>query len=179
MKAISLPLACVLHICSSGCIDYVKLENELTLGDSFSFPPVIDTRHLYPHPSRLVNAISVGKKCKGQAFKVPPIEDRNKKDRLYYLWFLDNKLAWPQSIIESESREDAIITLNIDEQFLLSHFETKIPKDFFSRSHVIDFFVSDMEYTIPESRYIDDATNNEKAHSDYAYWIVTFSNDPC
>ncbi len=149
------------------------------LGDTFRFPPTIDAKHLSPHPSRLVDAISVGKNCKGQLFKVPPIEDRNRKDRLYYLWFIDNKLAWPQSIIEPEYRNDAIITLNIDEQFLLSHFETKIPHDFFSRQHVIDFIVSDVEYTIPESRYIDNAKANEKEHSDYVYWIVSFSNDPC
>jgi hypothetical protein len=172
-------MACFLHVFTSGCLDYLKMEENHNVGDNYRFPPLIDVKYLSPHPSRLVDAISVGKNCKGQVFKVPPIEDRNKKDRLYYLWFIDNKLAWPQSVIEPESRESAIITLNIDEQFLLSHFETKIPKDFFDRLHVIDFFISDVEYTIPESRLIDDKKNNEKEHSDYAYWIVSFSNDPC
>lgn len=134
--------------------------------------------HLSPHPSRLVDSISVGKNCKGQIFKVPPIDDPNKKDRLYYLWFIDNKLAWPQSIIEPESRSSAVITLNIDEQFLLSHFDSKIPKDFFNRFHIVDFIVSDIEYTIPETRHVKHEKNN-KEHSAYAYWIVSFSNDPC
>ncbi len=179
MRSVYPALACLLHVCLSGCMDYVKVEEDSMLGETYHFPPKIDAKHLSPHPSRLVDAISVGKNCKGQVFKVPPIEDRNKKDRLYYLWFIDNKLAWPQSIIEPESRDDAIITLNIDEQFLLSHFESKIPADFFTRQHVIDLFVSDVEYTIPESRYIDDAKANESDHSDYVYWIATFSNDPC
>lgn len=143
------------------------------------FPPVIDAKYLFPHPSRLVDAISVGKNCSGQVFKVPPVEDRNQNDRLYYLWFIDNKLAVQQSFIEPESRSAAVLTLKIDEQFLLSHFENKIPPDFFTRKHVIDFVVSDLEFSIPESRYIDDTKANEKEHSDYAYWIVTLSNEPC
>jgi hypothetical protein len=172
-------MACFLHICLGGCVDYVKVEDASMLGDIYHFPPVIDAKHLSPHPTRLVDTISVGKNCSGQIFKVPPIDDRNRKDRLYYLWFIDNKLAWPESIIEPEFRKNAIVTLTINEQFLLSHFESKIPPDFFNRPHVIDFFVSDVRHTIPESRYIDDAKANEEEHSDYVYWIVTFTNDPC
>lgn len=179
MKILFPAVAYFLHICLSGCMDYVKLEEDTMLGDKNRFPPVIDTKHLSPHPSRLVDTISVGKNCKGQVFRVPPIEDRNAKDHLYYLWFIDNKLALPRAIIEPESREAAIPALNINAQFLLSHFENKIPADFFNQKHVIDFFVSDVDYKIPESRYIDDAKTNEKEHSDYAYWIVSFSNEPC
>lgn len=179
MKKIYPTMACFLHLYLSGCIDYVKVEDGSMLGDSYRFPPTIDTRHLSPHPSRLVEPISVGKNCKGQMFKVPPIEDRNKKERLYYLWFIDNKLAWPQSVIEPPARDTAIITLNIDEQFLTSFFENKIPKDFFSRLHVIEFYVSDVKYSLPESRYIKNESYNEKDHSGYAYWIVSFRDDPC
>ncbi len=174
-----LKLACFLQVVLGGCVDYVKLEEESMPIEVTSSPPMIDFKYLSPHPSTLVNAISVGKNCKGQAFKIPPIEDRNPRDRLYYLWFLDNRLVLPRATIEPEFRDSGTITLTIDEQFLLSHFETKLPKDFFNRSHIIEFFVSDLAYTIPESRYIDDAKHEEKEHSDYAYWIVTFSNDPC
>lgn len=170
---------CLIPLVVMGCVDYMRLEDGKSIGDSVAFAPVIDLKHLSPHPSRLIETISVGKNCKGQTFKVPPIEDRNTKDRLYYLWFLDNRLAWPQSVIEPEARDSAIITLTVDEQFLLAHFQTKVPKDFFDRLHVIDFFVSDVEYAIPESRFIDDAKYHEKEHTDYAYWIVSFSNDPC
>lgn len=179
MKKLYLALACLLQVFFVGCLDYVKLEDESVLNETYSFPPIIDTQYLSPHPSTLVNAISVGKNCKGQVFRVPPIKDRNLKDRLYYLWFLDNRLALPQSTIEPEFRDSGIITLTIDEQFLLSHFETKLPKDFFNRAHVIEFFVSDVAYTIPDSRYIDKAKQDGKEHGDYAYWIVSFSNDPC
>jgi hypothetical protein len=83
-------------------------------------------------------------------------------------------------VIKPEPKNTVIARLYIDEQFLMSHYNNKIPKDFFERLHVIELFVSDVEYTIPESRYIDDEKeNNEKEHSDYAYWIVSFSNDPC
>jgi hypothetical protein len=179
MKEIYQIISCLFYLSLHGCIDYVKLEKDSTLGETYHFAPVIDTKHLSPHPSRLVETIGVGKNCRGVVFQVPPIEDRNRKDRLYYLWFLDNRLARPQSIVEPEARDSAIITFHIDQQFLLSHFETKIPHDFFDRLHVIDFFISDMEYTIPESRYIDDTKTHEKEHSDYTYWIVSFSNDPC
>lgn len=172
-------MACLLQLIIGGCVDYLKAEEDVVLNNSLNFPPLIDTKHLSPQPLSLSNDISVGKSCKGQTFKVPPIEDRNKTDRLYYLWFLDNLLVWPQSTIEPEFRDSGIITMTIDEQFLLSHFETKLPKDFFGRPHVIEFFVSDQPYTIPESRYIDETKSNEKEHTDYVYWIVSFSNDPC
>lgn len=169
-------LACFLQIILSGCTDYVKLDHDESLDERHRFSPIIDTKHISPHPSRLVETIGVGKNCRGVVFQVPPIEDYNKKDRLFYLWFIDDKLALPQSIILPSSRSSAIITLHIDQQFLLSHFETKIPSDFFNRIHVIEFFVSDVEYTIPESRYIEDL---KKSNEDYAYWIVSFNNDPC
>lgn len=168
-----------LPILTLSCMDYVRTEKDLTLSEAFSLPPVIDTKHLSPHPSRLAETINIGKNCKGYIFKAP-IEDRNKQDHLYYLWFIDNKLAWPQSVIKPEPKNTIIARLYIDEQFLMSHYNNKIPKGFFERLHVIELFVSDVEYTIPESRYIDDEKeNNEKEHSDYAYWIVSFSNDPC
>jgi hypothetical protein len=160
-------------------MDYTQVEDDSMLGDTFRFPPKIDAKHLSPHPSRLIDPISVGKNCQGQIFKVPPVEDLNKKDVLYYLWFIDNKLAWPSAQILPESRQNAIITLTIDEQFLLSHFETKIPHDFFTRQHVIELYVSDVEYAIPESRYIDNAKANKNDDSAYVYWIVNFSDDPC
>lgn len=180
MQKFHLVVACFLHVFLSGCMDYVKLEDFSMLGEAYRLPPVIDSKHLSPHPSRLLDSIGVGKNCKGQTFKVPPIEDPNKKDRLYYLWFLDNKLAWaqsPQSIIEPEARNTAIVTLTIDEQFLLSHFENKIPKDFFNRPHFIEFVVSDVEFTIPDSRYTEDGRDNEKQYSDHVYWIASFTPD--
>lgn len=175
MKIFYNTLACFLQIGLYGCMDYVKLEEESTLGDSYRFAPAIDSKNISPHPMRLVETIGVGKDCRGVVFQVPPIEDRNKTDRLYYLWFLDNKLVGPRFTIEPESRNSAIISFEINQQFLLSHFESRIPNDFFNRPHVIEIFVSDVEYTIPEARYPDEAKN----HEDYAYWIVSFSNDPC
>lgn len=162
------------------CIDYVKVEDDSVNNKSYSYPPVIDHKHLYPPPASLLAPISVGNNCKGQVFKVPPIEDQNKNQKLYYLWFLDNRLMMQQSIIEPEFRDSAIITVNIDKHFLLSHYEaTKIPKDFYNRPHVIEFYVSDVEFSIPESRYIDDNKKNEKTYSDYAYWIASFNDDSC
>lgn len=173
-------MACFLHVFLSGCMDYIKVEEDSSLDDRYHFPPVIDAEHISPLPSRLINEIIVGKNCRGQVFTVPPIEDRNKKDRLYYLWFLDNELIWRQFFIEPESRDSAILTLTIDEQFLLSHLkQTKIPRDFFNRRHIIDFFVSDVEYTIPETRRTKNSKAKENEHSAHIYWIVTFSDQPC
>lgn len=160
------------------CIDYIRLEDEgLSYKEDLS-PPIIDMSHISPHPLRLIYDISVGKNCKGQTFKVPPIDDSNLNDRLYYIWFLDNRLL-SSGVIESENRASAILTLTIDEQFLLSHFENKVPPGYFKRTHAIEFLVSDLPYTIPESRFIDNKNGNEKKHGDYAYWIVTFSDEDC
>lgn len=172
-----LGLAWFLHVFQCGCMDYVKLEDLSMLGETYRLPPVIDSKHLSPHPSRLTRSISVGKNCKGQSFKVPPIEDPNAKDRLYYLWFLDNKLI-SESIIEPESRSSAIITLTIDEQFVLSNVEANQRDEFYNSPHMIEFYVSDRELAIPEIRY-DGTNENEKLHSDYVYWIVSFTNDSC
>jgi hypothetical protein len=170
-------LACLLHVLVSGCMDYVKVEDDSTLGETHQFAPIIDAEHLSPHPSRF-EEISVGKNCKGQVFAVPPIEDLNKKDLLYYLWFIDNKLI-VQSLIEPASRDAAIITLTIDEQLLLSFFEREIRRDFFKRRHIIDFYVSDVEYAIPETRLTKNPKVKENEHSAHVYWVVTFSNDQC
>lgn len=169
-------MACFLHVFMSGCMDYVKLEDFSMLGESYRLPPVIDSKHIYPHPTGPMKSISVGKKCNGQTFKVPPIADPNKKDRLYYYWFIDDVLAWPESIIEPESRKSAIITLTIDEQFLLSHFQNNISEDFYFPSlHTIKFVVSDTRFAIPEIGYIENGSDNENQHSDSTYWIVSFT----
>jgi hypothetical protein len=168
----------ILIIFSSGCIDYIKIDEENYNHKTENLPPIIDINHISPHPSRLVQSINVGDNCKGQAFKVPPIEDYNKNDKLYYIWFLDNELVWPLSVVEPENRASAVITLNINKQFLMSHFGNKIPKNFFNEPHILDFFVSDLLPTIPESRLVE-ASNNSNNHADYAYWIVIFNNDSC
>ncbi|MCA9507881.1 MAG: hypothetical protein KC505_05620 [Myxococcales bacterium] len=178
MKRFYLELVCFLQVSLIGCVDYVKMDEESMLNELHSFPPVIDTQYLSPHPSSLINTISLGKNC-SVVFKVPPIKDKNPNDTLYYLWFLDNRLVLPQSTIAPEFRDSGIITLTIDEQFLLSHFEPKAIKDFFSRPHLIEFFVSDVVWQIPESRYLDESKQDGKNHVDYAYWIVNFNNDPC
>lgn len=171
-------LACILHIYLGGCVDYVNLRDNQVKMDEINFAPIIDAKHLSPHPSRLLSPISIGKNCKGQIFKVPPIEDRNPNDKLYYLWFLDNKLVQQQAMIEPEYRHTAIITLNVDSQFIQSHFENRIPDDFYTRAHVLELLVSDWQYKIPESGFIDEKVANENNHVDYVYWIVFFS-DSC
>src|SRR5262249_47982439 len=139
------------------------------------FAPNFDARYLSPHASRLVEPIGVGKNCRGIVFQVPRIRYRHKTARLYYLWFLDNDLA-RSGIIEPESRDSAIISFHVDHQLLISHFEAKIPKDYFDRLHVVYFYVSDTEYGIHGTRYIDET---KESNEDYAYWIVDFNNDAC
>jgi hypothetical protein len=156
------------------CIDYVKIE-DLNILQKENYPPIIDINNISPDPSRLTQVISVGNNCKTQVFKIPPIDEYNKENKLYYLWFFDKQLASPEAIIEPENRASAIISLELNEQFLLRHFNNKIPPNFFNHVHILEFFVSDVPFTIPESHY---AKENKK-HVDYAYWIITLSNDSC
>lgn len=184
MKFFVYALMCFLLVSIYGCLDYVKINGEASvsassLDNKINFPPIIDFWHLSPSPDLLTEPINVGKNCKGQIFKVPPIIDKNPEDKLYYLWFLDNKLAYPQSVIEPQDRKSAILTLNIDEQFLMSLFETRLPKDFFSSPQFLEFFVSNVPYDMPEVRYINESQANQQNYGDYVYWVINFSNDPC
>jgi hypothetical protein len=172
MKSLWCWATCFLPVLHGGCADYVRLADSSWQEIS---PPKVDYKHINPHPARM-GAVDVGKNCRGQSFKVPPFND---KDRLYYLWFIDGVLAWPQSIIEPNLRNLGVIELTIDNELLQSLFGNKLPPDFFSRPHLVEFLVSDLPFKIPESRYINGEADNEKNHTDYAYWIVNFSNDPC
>ena len=172
-------LACVLHYPICGCMDYTRLDESEAINELYNFPPIIDAEHLIPNPTRLTEPLGVGQNCKGQTFMVPPIQDRNHNDYLYYLWFLDDNLLLSQATIKPELRSNGIITLTINEQFLQTFFQTKIPNDFYQKSHVLEFFVSDLPYTLPESRLIENGEKSQEDHGDYAYWIIRFRNDPC
>lgn len=169
-------LLCILHLCLSGCLDYIKMDSKSAINESFNFPPTIDFNKLAPNPRVAASeTISVGKNCKGQVFYVPPIKDSNPEDKLHYVWLFDSKLVPIPGVIEPEFRQASIpLRLEVNKQFLISLYETKIPKNFFDKSHVIEFYVSDGPFLIP-----DNATYNEKHHGAYVYWIINFSNDPC
>ncbi len=171
----------ILYILSSlcCCIDYIKLDVDQTQDFLANSPPVINLEHISPQPARLIESIRVGPDCKGQDFKIPPIEDNNINDVLYYYWYLDNRLVGPQLSIEASNRDKAIITLSIDQQFLLSHLNGKFPPDFFNHPHILEFYVLNLPYTIPESRYIENTLTNNKRNYDRAYWIIMFNNDTC
>jgi len=177
MINLSAVIFCMLFF--SSCVDYMGLDDEYMQSITTNLPPIINTKYINPHPSRLIESLNVGKNCKGQAFMIPPIEDYNTKDTLYYTWFLDNQLLAPEAQIEPENRASAVISLRIDEQFLFSHYGSKMPLDFFNRPHILEFDVLDVPYTIAESRYIESNKFSEKKHADNAYWIIKFINDPC
>jgi hypothetical protein len=159
------------------CLDYIDIK-EGSSNKKYNLRPVINNQHLSPHPLNLIQSISVGGNCKGQTFKIPPIIDDDEQDNLYYLWFLDKKLASPMHEINPKARNEPI-SFTINKNFLENHFEGKIPNDFFLRSHFVEFIISDRPYIIPESRYIDETTDNETNHSDQIYWIFNLNNDPC
>jgi hypothetical protein len=98
--------------------------------------PIINIDHISPHPRLLMgNDIIIGEGIRGQTFKIPPISYYNGNAKLYYIWFLDGSLVHPQSVINPKNRDEQIINLTIDEQFLLSHFG-RIPRDFYDRPHI-------------------------------------------
>lgn len=161
-----------LSIISSSCLDYINI-NEF---NKKNYKPIIDKRHLSPSLTRPLDSISIGTNCKGQAFKIPPPTDDDPHDKLYCLWFLDNKLISQPQVIESSSTP---IVINIDKNFLENLFENKIPNDFFDNTHFLEFLVSDKPFTLPESRYIDEKPDNEKNHIDQVYWNFRFNDNNC
>mgnify|MGYP003336598005 CR=1 FL=1 len=105
----------------SSCIDYIHLSRQPH--ENFNFSPKIDNQYISPHPSNKIIDINIGNNCPGQIFKIPPIKDYDLEDNLYYLWFLDNKLAIPQAIISAENKNTSVITFTVDKQFILAHFK--------------------------------------------------------
>lgn len=166
------------HIFFICCVDYVSLAKKNPINE-FNFVPKIEAKYLSPHPSNMVSEVFIGNNCPGQTFKIPPIIDKDEFDDLYYLWFFDNRLAIPQTHIKAEAKNKSVIVFTIDKQFILSHFGSKIPNNFFLKPHLLEFFVSDRPYKIPESKMMEDYANKENQHQDYTYWVVNFNNDPC
>ncbi len=166
-----------LLLCSmlSACLDFQDQRTELNQG--VNFPPLIDKKFVSPPPAAFLKRVSVASNCKAIEFKIPPVRDFNKQDRLYYLWFLSGILLSPtQGIIEPENRERAIISLKLDRQKIedaLGH--SPLDPSFFENSHLLEFVVSDRPYAIPSTRYSDDP----QALEDSVYWSIWFSDSPC
>lgn len=167
----------ILLVLLGSCMDYTNLSKKPH--ENFNFSPKINSQYISPHPNNMVIEINIGNNCQGQVFKIPPIKDYDKEDNLYYLWFLDNKLAIPQATISAENKNTSVVTFILDKQFIMSHFKSKIPNDFFTKVHILEFFISDQPYSIPETRMMENYGNNQTEHQDYTYWIVTFSDNPC
>ena len=108
-----------------GCFDYqeahVANPNEL----SKNFPPVIDQRYVSPQPSALASPVSLGENCNGITLKIPPIQDFDRNEAFYYLWFFDGRLIY-KGVLEAWSRNSAVITLTLNKQRLESFYLFRI-----------------------------------------------------
>jgi hypothetical protein len=158
-----------------GCLDFEIARVATDKGTNF--PPSIDKKYVSPPPSAFLRKVPIASNCKPLEFKIPPIRDFNKDDKLYYLWFFNGILLPPyQGVIEPENRDRAIVTLTLDKQKIedalgRSHLEPS----FFETSHVLEFVVGDRPYAIPSSRFFDDPT----AHEDSIHWSIWFTDTPC
>lgn len=165
----------LLPIICEGCFDFQEAR---MVGDrGVNIAPVIDKKYVSPSPSAFLKQIPIAANCKAIEFKIPPLRDFNKDDKLYYLWFFDGILLPPfQSLIEPENRDGAIITIKLDRQKVEDAVgRTPLELSFFETSHLVEFVVSDRKYVIPENRYSDDP----EAHEDSTHWAIRFSDTPC
>lgn len=169
-------LACfLLVLLIAGCLDIqearVAKENHLNAA------PIIDKRFVSPSQSSLLKTLPMGTNCRPIEFKIPPIQDTNRKDRLYYLWFFNGILLPPyQSTIEPENRSGAIVTQRLDRQAIEDAVgQSPLDPSFFQSSHLIEFVVADRKYAIPENRYFDDPEGRE----DTVSWTIWFTDTPC
>src|SRR5258706_12459185 len=168
--------ACVMiFLLPAACLEFQEPTPNSAQG--VNFPPLIDKKFVSPPPSAFLRKISIASGCRAIEFKVPPVRDFNKNDRLYYLWFLSGVLLPPyQGVIEPENRERAIITLKLDRQKIEDALGySPLDVSFFENSHLLEFVVSDRPYAIPSSRYSDDGA----AQEDSIYWSIWFSDSPC
>jgi len=163
-------LAHFLLLIPLGCFDYQEAYVAQT--STANYYPYIDKDFVLPQPST-TDAIFFGQDCKKQ-FTVPPIKDFNHDDKLHFLWFFDGDLLSGPRVIEPENRSDALIVLSLDRALLESHLGRSLDDAFFSKRHILQFFVADRPYKIPESRYLVDG-----ALQDSVYWSLSFSNVKC
>ncbi|MDA0713127.1 MAG: hypothetical protein O2897_03965 [bacterium] len=171
--SLTMPMASIIFF--NSCLEYH------TLTKSANSPPFIDKTHVKPAPAEMLNQkIKLGKNCKKE-FSIPPIKDPNTQDTLYYLWFIKRpgelygKLLQPRAgIIPLENRDTGVISLSIDLQTIETALGYVLDDSFYSQSYLIEFYVSDRQYLIPDNRYTD-----SNANEDYLYWTVTFANEDC
>ena len=149
--------------------------------EGFNLPPFIDKTHVKPAPAELlIRPIRIGNNCRKE-FSVPPIKDPNKHDQLYYLWFIKKpgelygKLLQPRTgVIQTENRDNAVISLSLDKQTIETALKHNIDENFYSHAYLIEFYIADRQYLIPDNRY-----TGSHANEDFVYWMVSFSSQDC
>jgi hypothetical protein len=168
-------LALILLLVVVSCLEYgeAKVVSESTEAANVNYPPIIDLKYVTPSPGVIHKALRLGADCPPQEFKIPPVNDRNLQDRLYYLWFLDKQLM-RQGVIESEARGQAVISYSFDRQTLTGMNKGLNPQETFSQIHLVEFYLSDRPFLIPENAYID-----ASAFKDWTFWVMQFSDTPC
>ncbi len=171
-------LALFLLISCVSCLEYQ--EARVTDFEGANLPPFIDKTHVQPAPSEVLKAIKLGNNCK-KDFTIPPIKDPNQNDILYYLWSIKKpndlygKLLQPGAgTIRVENRENAVISLSVDRQTIENALGEKLNDTFFEGTYLIEFYIADRKYIIPENRYTD-----SNAYEDYMHWTISFSNLDC
>ena len=171
-------LALFLLISCVSCLEYQ--EANVTDFAGANLPPFIDKTHVRPAPSEVLKAIKIGVNCKTE-FTIPPIKDPNRNDILYYIWFfkkpndLYGKPLQPGAgILRAESRDNAVISLTIDKQTIETALGEKLNASFFEGTYLIEFYVADRKYIIPDNRYLESG-----AYEDYMHWTISFSNLDC
>jgi len=141
---------------------------------SENLPPFIDVRALYPQPENILHPIPFGKGCLGQKFLIPPVVDLNQNDTFYYLWFIDKMLVKRQNSISPQKRNTSVIELLVNEKLMQTLNKEPLDSNFFSRPHLIEFFLADRSYLFEQSATL--ATGAKEAR---AYWIVNFVKQDC
>jgi len=171
-------LALFLLLIPISCLDYKEVR--ISDFENVNMPPFIDKTHVRPAPAELLRPVKLGLNCKKE-FTIPPIKDPNRKDSLYYLWFfkkigdLHGKLLQPRTgIIHAENRDNAVISLTLDRQAIENTAGEILDEDFFKHSYLIEFYIADRPYLIPDNRYTE--TNTLE---DYMHWSITFTNENC
>jgi hypothetical protein len=173
-------LALFLHLISvMSCLEYQ--EARVTDSAGANLPPYIDKVHVSPSPSELLKPLNIGLNCRAKDFIIPPIKDPNRGDQLYYLWFfkrqndLYGKLLQPgPGIIRSEDRDAALVSLQLDRQTIERALGEKLGDAFFDSTYIIEFYVADRKYLIPENRF-----NDADAREDYMHWTIKFVDNKC
>ena len=158
-----------------GCLDMqdVYIISEINTAQI----PIIKHRSVLPSVGNGPISVNLGLGCESKDFVIPPLlasSSDTLSGNFYFLWFLNNQLLQKPKQLEIRKLYDAHISIKLNRSIIESFLGITLNDTFLAKGHKLEFFVSNKPYAIAEN-----ATPQNGAFGNYAYWNVKFEDTPC